>query len=43
MNMILQDNSEETDYNIMEEQKKEEIKIIYWVNAPKIDSNLWIN
>ena len=49
MNMILQDkdkilnNAEEIEDNIFEEQKEESPAIIYWVNAPKIDSTLWIN
>lgn len=51
MNMTLQDkdnkllnNSEEIEDNILPDKKKEEAPtIIYWVNALKIDSTLWIN
>ena len=39
----LLDNSKETTDNILKEKPKVEGTILYWVNAPKIDSILWIN
>ena len=39
------DNSKELNYSIIPNKKEDKIEtqIIYWVNAPKIDSTLWIN
>lgn len=53
MNMTLQDrdrnnklldNSKEIENNLLPDKKETTPpEIIYWVNAPKIDSKLWIN